>query len=75
MRGSSPLTSSPAAGLSSGELGPRLRSRGTLVQRGGGEDTPEPWGKLGEGVVVGGGEDKPEEALEEVGGGEDMEGL
>lgn len=41
MRGSSPLTSSPAAGLSSGEVGPRLRSNGALVQNGGGEDTPE----------------------------------
>lgn len=73
-RGRSPLTSSPAAGLSSGELGPRLRSRGALVQMGGGEDIPEAWGRLGERVAVGGGEEKPEGGLVEPGGGEEMEG-
>lgn len=75
MRGSSPLMSSPAAGLSSGELGPRLRSRGALVEMGGGEDTPEAWGRLGERVAVGGGEEKPEGGLGELGGGEEIEGL
>lgn len=74
MRGSSPLTSSPTAGLSSGELGPRLRSRGALVETGGGEDIPEAWGRLGERVAVGGGEEKPEESLGDVGGGEEIEG-
>lgn len=73
-RGSSPLTSSPAAGLSSGELGPRLRSSGALVDMGGGEDIPEAWGRLGERVAVGGGEEKPEGGLVEPGGGEEMEG-
>jgi len=73
-RGSSPLTSSPAAGLSSGELGPRLRSSGAL-EVGGGEDTPEACGRLGERVVVGGGEEKPQDDLFEQGGGEGMEGL
>lgn len=75
MRGSSPLTSSPPAGLSSGELGPRLRSNGALVEIGGGEDTPVAWGRPGERVVVGGGEEKPEGGLVELGGGEEMEGL
>lgn len=75
MRGSSPLASSPAAGLSSGELGPRLRSSGALVETGGGEDTPEAWGRLGDLVAVGGGEEKPEGALVEPGGGEAMDGL
>lgn len=74
-RGSSPLTSSPAAGLSSGELGPRLRSSGALVQMGAGEDTPEACGRLGERVAVGGGEERPEGGLVELGGGEEMEGL
>lgn len=74
-RGSSPLTSSPAAGLSSGELGPRLRSSGALVQMGGGEDIPEACGRLGERVAVGGGEERPEGGLVELGGGEEMEGL
>lgn len=74
MRGSSPLMSSPAAGLSSGELGPRLRSRGALVEMGGGEDTPEAWGRLGERFAVGGGEEKPEGGLVKLGGGEEMEG-
>lgn len=59
MRGSSPLTSSPADGLSSGELGPLLRSSGALVEAGGGEDTPEACGRLGERVAVGGGDEKP----------------
>lgn len=75
MRGSSPLTSSPAAGLSSGELGPRLRSSGALVEIGGGEDSPEAWGRLGERMAVGGGEDNPEGGLVALGGGEEMEGL
>lgn len=74
MRGNSPLLSSPADGLSSGELGPRLRSRGALVDVGGGEDTAVAWGRLGERVAVGGGEEKPEGALVELGGGEEMEG-
>lgn len=74
-RGSSPLTSSPAAGLSSGELGPRLRSSGALVQMGGGEDIPEACGRLGERVAVGGGEERPEGNLVMLGGGEEMEGL
>lgn len=74
-RGSSPLTSSPAAGLSSGELGPRLRSSGALVHIGGGEDTPGACGRLGERVAVGGGEERPQGALVELGGGEEMEGL
>lgn len=65
-RGSSALMSSPEAGLSSGELGPRLT--------GGGEDTPEAWGKLGERVAVGGGEEKPEGGRVDVGGGDEMEG-
>lgn len=71
-RGSSPLTSSPAAGLSSGELGPRLRSSGALVQTGGGEDPPEACGRLGE--RVGGGEERQKGGLVELGGGEEMEG-
>lgn len=75
MRGGSPLASSPAAGLSSGELGPRLRSSGALVETGGGEDTPEAWGRLGDLVAVVGGEEKPEGALVEPGGGEAMDGL
>lgn len=73
-RGSSPLTSSAAAGLSSGELGPRLRSSGALVQMGVSEDTPEACGRLGECVAVGGGEESPEGGLVEPGGGEEMEG-
>lgn len=74
-RGSSPLTSSPAAGLSSGELGPRLRSSGALVQMGVSEDPPEACGRLGERVAVGGGEERAEGGLVEPGGGEEMEGL
>lgn len=74
MRGSSPLMSSAAAGLNSGELGPRLRSRGALVENGGGEDTPEAWGRLGERLAVGGGDEKPEGSLVIVGGGEHMAG-
>lgn len=73
-RGSSPLTSSPAAGLSSGELGPRLRSSGALVQMGVSEDPPA-CGRLGERVAVGGGEERAEGGLVEPGGGEEMEGL
>lgn len=45
------------------------------MQPGGGEDTPQAWGRLGERVAVGGGEQKPEGGLVEVGGGEEMEGL
>lgn len=74
-RGSSPLTSSPVAGLSSGELGPRLRSSGALVLMGGGEDTPAACGRLGERVAVGGGDERPEGGRVEPGGGEEMEGL
>lgn len=74
-RGSSPLRSSAAAGLSSGELGPRLRSSGALVQMGASEDTPEACGRLGERVAVGGGEERQEEGgLVEPGGGEEREG-
>lgn len=69
-RGSSPLTSSPAVGLSSGELGPRLRSSGALVQMG----VSEACGRLGARVAVGGGEDRAEGGLVEPGGGEEMEG-
>lgn len=74
MRGSSPLMSSAAAGLNSGELGPRLRSRGALVENGGGEYTPEAWGRLGERLAVGGGDEKPEGGLVIVGGGEHIAG-
>lgn len=73
-RGSSPLTSSPAAGLGSGDPGPRLKSMGALVEVGGGEETPEAWGRLGERGVVGREEKKPEVGLGELGGGEEMEG-
>lgn len=76
-RGSSPLTSSPATGLSSGELGPRLKSRGALVQEGGGEEqhTPGAGGRPGERVAVGGGEEEsPQGARVVPGGGEDTEG-
>lgn len=78
-RGSSPLTSSPAAGLSSGELGPRLRSSGALVQEGGGEEqnAPGTGGRPGERVAVGGGEEEEEKlqgARVAPGGGEETEG-
>lgn len=78
-RGSSPLMSSPVAGLSSGELGPRLKSRGALVQEGGGEEqlTPGTGGRPGERVAVGGGEEekeRPQGARMVPGGGEDMAG-
>lgn len=73
-RGSSPLMSSPAAGLSSGELGPRLRSSGALVQMGVSEDPPGACGRLGARVAVGGGEEREEGDLVEPGGGEEMEG-
>lgn len=69
------MTSSPAAGLSSGEMGPRLRSSGALVESGGSEDPPETCGKLGKDVAVGGGEEKPDMGLDKLGGGEEMEGL
>lgn len=75
MRGNSPLTSSPMAGLSSGELGPRLRSSGALVEMGGGEDAQAAWGRLGERVAVGGGEENPDRGLVPLGGGEEMDGL
>lgn len=45
-----------------------------MVQMGGGEETPEAWGRLGERLAVGGGEEKPEGGLVELGGGEGMEG-
>lgn len=78
-RGSSPLTSSPAAGLSSGEVGPRLKSRGALVQEGGGEEqhTPGAGGRPGERVAVGGGEEEEarlQGARVVPGGGEDTKG-
>jgi len=44
-RGGSPPTSSPAAGLRSGDPGPRLRSGGVLVETGvssGGEEGSRP---------------------------------
>lgn len=76
-RGSSPLTSSPADGLSSGELGPRLKSSGALVQEGGGEEqqTPGGGGRPGERVAVGGGEEERlQGARVTPGGGEDIDG-
>lgn len=41
------MASSGVLGASSGELGPRLRSRGALVLLGGGEDTRGLWVEVG----------------------------